>query len=68
MDSLIEKVNRYDIAIESVQELIEKDNETTLHHFQVYLKEQRRHVKAAISDENKTLEIAVKDVEFVKAS
>lgn len=63
MNSLLEKLNHYNTAIESAQELIDNDNEVSLQHYIIYLKEQRRHIKTAISDENKVLNKACKSME-----
>lgn len=52
MSSLIEKRNRYVLAIESIIELIENDNEYHLNPQLIYLKQQKKEIDKAISDEN----------------
>jgi hypothetical protein len=60
-----EKVSRYETAIESLEELMQKDNEIEpVKHLQLYLKEQKAHVLRV--NNSKIFDIPVNDARFVK--
>lgn len=66
--SIKEKANRYKMAIEALQEIIEHDNEIdAIKHMKIYLKEQLNNINKCVNDEVNPMEIQVKDYQFVKS-
>lgn len=62
-----EKANRYKMAIEALQEIIDNDNEIdAIKHMNIYLKEQLHNINKCVNDEVNPMEIPVKDFQFVK--